>query len=98
MTGRRVRRQLTARFPGTRFSVRSDALGNTVAVTWQGGPTEEEVRRLTRFHSRDWSPPGGIAWIDRAGSVCVVEPLALVVLDRGADDRDLTGDRASGFQ
>lgn len=48
-----VRKALKARFPATRFSVRSDSYagGASIRVGWVDGPTETEVREVTQAYA-----------------------------------------------
>lgn len=43
-----VRRKLKEKFPGTKFSVRSDrySMGSSIDVTWIDGPTTEQVKEI----------------------------------------------------
>lgn len=41
-----IRKELKAKFPGVKFSVRKRSY-DSVSVNWMGGPTEEEVKAVT---------------------------------------------------
>ncbi len=45
MTGN-IRRELKAKFPGVKFSVRKRSY-DSVSVNWTDGPTEEQVKEIT---------------------------------------------------
>lgn len=78
-TAPRLRRRLNARWRGHPFTVRSDALSQTVTVTWTGGPSPAQVHELTRFHCRQCDPEPTL-WSDPSGTISLVRPLATVVL------------------
>ena len=78
-TAKLLRQALKARFPGTRFSVRSHtyAGGASIDVTWEDGPTRDEVGEVTQLyagaafdgmvdlkvHAQHWLHPDGTVTI-----------------------------------
>lgn len=53
-TAKRVRVALKAKFPGVKFSVRSDSfsMGSAVRIAWTDGPTEKQVETVARDHEK----------------------------------------------
>lgn len=51
-TAKKIREGLKAKFPGQKFSVRSDSfsLGSAVRIEWMDGPTEAQVSRIAQPH------------------------------------------------
>lgn len=80
-TAPRVRRRLRQRWPGQPFTVRANALSQTVAVTWTGGPSTDEVHELTRHHCRGCDPQPTL-WSAPSGAISLVRPLATILLRR----------------
>jgi hypothetical protein len=78
-TAKAIRATLKARFPGVKFSVRSDkyAGGASIRVRWTDGPTEKEVGAVTSgfsgkrfdgsidlaYHADSWLLPDGTATV-----------------------------------
>lgn len=80
-TAPRVRRRLRERWPGHPFTVRADALSQTVAITWTQGPSATEVHDITRYHCRGCDPQPTL-WSSPNGNICLVRPLATILLRR----------------
>src|SRR5712691_9294375 len=51
-TAKKIRIALKAKFPGQRFSVRSDSysMGSAVRIGWTDGPTEKQVTEIVNAH------------------------------------------------
>lgn len=81
-TAPKLRTRLRQRFPGVAFRVRSDGLNQLVTVSWNHGPAPADVHQVTRLHCRVHGPAGGTLWASDRGSIALVEPGGLVLLER----------------
>lgn len=81
-TAPRVRRRLREAFRDTQFTVRANALNQTVTVAWRGAPEPAAVVPIIAPHCSARAPSGGTLWASEHYTLSVVEPLAVVRLER----------------